>query len=96
MGLKFSKVAVPFFILTSNVRKVQISPHPHHICFLIAVLVYENVRNGMSQCFFFVCFVLAVLGLCCCTRASSCEQGLLFFGGHKLLVVGASLAEHRL
>ena len=45
--------------------------------------------------FLFVCFVLAVLGLCCCTRASSCEQGL-HFGGHKLLVVGASLAEHRL
>ena len=56
MGLKCSKVAVPFFILTSNVRKVQISSHPHHICFLIAVLVYENMRNGMSQCFFVCLF----------------------------------------
>ena len=45
----------------------------------------------------FLCFVLAVLGLCCCTWASSCEQGLPFFGVHEVLVVEASLvAEHRL
>ena len=57
MGSKFYKVAVPFFILTSNVRKVQVSPHPRHTCLIVAVLVYENMRNGMSQCFFVLfCF----------------------------------------
>ena len=56
MGSKFYKVAVPFFILTSSVRKVQISPHPHHTCLIVAVLVYENMRNGVSQWFFLFCF----------------------------------------
>ena len=40
---------------------------------------------------------LAVLGLCCCTRAfSSCgERGLLFVAVRGLLIVAASLvAEH--
>ena len=48
---------------------------------------------------FIYLFILAVLGLCCCSWAfSSCgEQGLLFVAVHGLLIVVASLvAEHRL
>ena len=56
----------------------------------------------MAQDFFFLNFIylfLAVLGLCCCTRAfSSCgEQGLLFVVVSGLLIAVASLvAEHGL
>ena len=41
---------------------------------------------------------MAVLGLCCCAQAfSNCvEQGLLFIAVRGLLVVVASLVEHRL
>ena len=49
--------------------------------------------------FFFFNLFLAVLGLCCCSRAfSSCsEQGLLFVAVRGLLIAVASLvAEHRL
>ena len=48
--------------------------------------------------FFKKIYLLAALGLCCCTWAfSSCgEQGLLLVAVHRLLVVVASLvAEHR-
>ena len=48
---------------------------------------------------FIYLFILAVLGLCCCSWAfSSCgEQGLLFVAVHGLLIVVASLvAEHGL
>ena len=49
--------------------------------------------------FNFIYLFLAVLGLCCCTRAfSSCgEQGLLFVVVSGLLIAVASLvAEHGL
>ena len=41
---------------------------------------------------YFFFFFLAVLGLCCCTRAfSSCgKQGLLFVAVHRLLIAVAS------
>ena len=40
---------------------------------------------------------MAVLGLCCCTRAfSSCrERGLLFIVVHRLLIAVASLVAER-
>ena len=44
-------------------------------------------------------FILAVLGLCCCTWAFSSfgEQGLLFVAVYGLLIAVVSLvAEHRL
>ena len=43
-------------------------------------------------------FILAALGLRCCARAfSSCgERVLLFVAVHGLLIVVASLVEHRL
>ena len=47
----------------------------------------------------FIYLFLAVLGLCCCTRAfSNCgEQGLLFIAVHGFLIMVVSLvAEHRL
>ena len=47
----------------------------------------------------FIYLFMAVLGLCCCTRAfSSCgERGLLFVAVHGLLIAVASLVEeHRL
>ena len=49
--------------------------------------------------FFLIYLFLAVLGLCCCTRAfSGCgEWGLLFIAVRGLLIAVASLvAEHRL
>ena len=61
--------------------------------------------TGCLKIFFFFLiylfnlFILAALGLCCCTRAfSSCgERGLLFVAVHRLLIAVASLvAEHRL
>ena len=56
-----------------------------------------------ADCFFliYLCilFILAVLGLRCCTRAFSIcgERGLLFIADHGLLIVMVSLvAEHGL
>ena len=57
---------------------------PHHLLVVDSFLIY---------------LFLAVLGLCCCTRAfSSCgEQGLLFIAVRGLLTAVASLVvEHRL
>ena len=53
------------------------------------------------MCFSFLLFsfFLAVLGLCCCTRAfsSSGKWGLLFVAVHRLLIAVASLiVEHGL
>ena len=47
---------------------------------------------------YFVCLVLAVLGLHCCTRAfSNCsKQGLLFVMRGLLIAVASLVAEHRL
>ena len=47
-----------------------------------------------SASYLFICWFLAALGLCCCTRAfSSCSQrGLLYL----LLTAVDSLVEHRL
>ena len=57
----------------------------------------RQFRQEIHNCFLF--FVLAVLGLHCCTQAfSSCsEQGLLFVAVRGLLIAVASLvAEHGL
>ena len=57
---------------------------------------------GAKTCFVCVCArvcVLAVLGLCCCARASSscCERGLRYVAVGRLLIAVASLvAEHGL
>ena len=58
----------------------------------------QGVPSGKGPCLFFNLFILAVLGLCCCTQAfSSCgELGLLFISLCGLLTVVVSLAEHRL
>ena len=66
----------------------------------------QRVRVSHEGIFFFniyinlfIYFFLALLGLCCCTRAfSSCsEQGLLFVVVHRFLIAVASLvAEHGL
>ena len=64
--------------------------------------VLSLVASGITFlffCFYLFCLSLAVLGLCCCTRAfSSCsERGLLLVAVRGLLIAVASLvAEHGL
>ena len=52
----------------------------------------------MIRILFFFNLFLAALGLFCCVWAFSSrgEQGLLFIAVHGLLIVVASLVEHRL
>ena len=60
-------------------------------------LMQPSVKQDFKPLFIYL--FLAVLGLCCCTRAfSSCgERGLLFVAVCGLLITVASLvAEHRL
>ena len=67
-----------------------------YLCFLCCIKQFEFFFNKFI---YFIYLFLAVLGLCCCTRAfSSCsELGLLFVGVHGLLTGVASLvAEHGL
>ena len=61
-------------------------------------IIFFNI-NLFILLFYFIYFLLAELGLCCCARAfSSCvERGLLFAAAHGLLIVVDSLVvEHGL
>ena len=67
-----------------------------HIYYMASALAFTFI---FIYLFIFIVYFLAVLGLCCCTRAfSSCgKRGLLFVAVHGLLIAVASLvAEHRL
>ena len=67
-----------------------------HLFLFVSELSVQYARRGLEQQF--ILFV-AVLGLCCCTRAfSSCsEQGLLLAGVHRLSpVVASRVVEHGL
>ena len=80
--------------------KRTFNPMSRHPCGPVK-LTRELSHLKACTLFYFILFyfILAVLGLHCCTRAfSSCsEQGLLFFPVHGLLIAVASLvAEHGL
>ena len=69
------------------------------LLFLRLHCYFLNYAFFIYKFIYFIYLFLAVLGLCCCTRAfSSCrEQGLLFVVVRGLLTVVASLvAEHGL
>ena len=67
------------------------------------IVLFFNIMNYNDLFFFrliyFILFILAVLGLCCCAQAfSSCGKGgLLFVAVRRLFIAVASLvAEHGL
>ena len=70
--------------------------HLHHVC--VSCPGPCDFSFFYKFIYLFIYLFLAVLGLCCCTRAfSSCsERGLLFVAVRRLLTVVASLVARAL
>ena len=65
---------------------LPVQPGSSSLCF--SLMTYSDFI------FHFYLFVLAVLGLRCCTGFLCSEQGLLVSWAHRLLVAAAPVAEH--
>ena len=86
-------------ILSSHISIVLMCPHPHPAKGMIHFCAFGFFGFFVFLIFLKNLFILAVLGLCCCTRAFFIcgERGLLFIAAHGFLTVVASLvAEHGL